>query len=445
MPGTTPRIAEPRIVWHGSRMADTAEERLLAVVQTSDTVLSEDGDSEDPVASRRVAEALARKASALRGLGRVEQAVDVWDELIDRYGHDRSTRASRLVVAALYGKARDLEQIDRYHESLAAVAALLERLRDLPEADVPELVVVRALAVRTRVQAKLGSVNQAIVAAEELVARAGQASEPELRQWTAWALERESRLLIAEGQTDQALIASARLESRLLDEPPESLVAVIEIINNHSLLLLQLGAPNPAAVARFVVLILINTATQALGSGISRVAPYLPDQAGRAAGPWRALATKKLPFVSVVLQSRRRVEQARSASDAVIARIGSSDDPDLRRCAQTAEFIAGMSLVTDGHPVAGIRAINEFTSRGDLDAIQAFQWLTRRSQHDRSMIGELGRIATAALRAQMLGNGDPAVTKIAYEDSIADHQADLAHPTLSRLLSRFLRPKVDRA
>ena len=421
-------------------MAQTVEERLLLIIQASDTVLSEEGDSEDPVAARRVAEALARKASALRELGRVEDAVNVWDQLIGRYNREASAAASSIVMTAFYWKARDLERIGRHHESRAAVTELLERSRGLPQTEPLELLVVRALAVRARVVAALGSVDEAIRSAEELVARAGRSSEPELRRWTAWAIEHESRLLIAEGRIDQALMASVRLESRLLDEPPESLAGVIETINNHSLLLLQLGAPNPAAVARFLLLVLINTAGQALDLGVSRVTHHLSGRAPRSAGLSHALATDKLDFLSVVRQSRRRAEQARAASHAVIAKIGSSEDPDLRRCAATAEFIVGLSFVVLGHPVAGIRAIDTFTSRGDIDAIGAFQWITKRSQQDTSVVSELGGISSAALRARMLGGGDPAIAKIAYEDSIANHQADSAHPTLSRLVARFLRP-----
>ena len=71
-------------VWHRLGVAELSKQRLLAVVEASDAVVSEVGDSEDPVVVRRVAQALARKASALRELDRVEQAVEVWDELITR-------------------------------------------------------------------------------------------------------------------------------------------------------------------------------------------------------------------------------------------------------------------------------------------------------------------------------------------------------------------------
>ena len=81
---------------------------------------------------------------------------------------------------------------------------------------------------------------------------------------------------------------------------------------------------------------------------------------------------------------------------------------------------------------------------GDLDAIQAFQWVTKRSEQDNSVVSELGNISNAALRARMLGGGDPAITKIAYDDTIADRQTTSAHPTLSRLTARLLRPKIDK-
>ena len=42
-------------------MAQSAQERLFSVIDASDAVVSDNGDSEDPVAVRRVSEASARK------------------------------------------------------------------------------------------------------------------------------------------------------------------------------------------------------------------------------------------------------------------------------------------------------------------------------------------------------------------------------------------------
>ena len=425
-------------------MAQSAQERLFSVIDASDAVVSDNGDSEDPVAVRRVSEASARKASALRQLVRFDQAISVWDELIRRFSSEPSPRASKVVLTALFYRARDLERIGRHPECLVAVTELIELSQDLAESGALTLLVVRVLAVRSRVLAALGRVDEAVGSAEEILTRTGQAREPESRQWAAWALEHVSRLLIADGRVDQGLNASVRLEARLLDEPPESLVRVSEILNNHSMLLLQLGAPNPVAVARFILLVLINTSGQAIGHGVSRLTHHLPGRNVRSTGRWHGSSTGRLGVISLVVHSRRRAEQAQAASHAVITKIGSSEDPDLRRCAATAEFITGLATVVLGHPVAGIRAINTFTRRGDLDAIQAFQWVTKRSEQDNSVVSELGNISNAALRARMLGGGDPAITKIAYDDTIADRQTTSAHPTLSRLTARLLRPKIDK-
>jgi hypothetical protein len=234
-----------------------------------------------------------------------------------------------------------------------------------------------------------------------------------------------------------------RLVAQLSDAPPDSLVSVAEIVNHHSLLLLQLGAPNPTAIARFILLVLINTTGHALSRGVSRFKHHLPDPVLRS-GERRELFTDKPGIIASVRNSRRRAEQARAASHAVIAKIGASEDPDLRRCAAAAEYIIGLALVVLGELRSGMRSLNTFLSRDDLGAIQAFQWITTRSVQDPSVLSELGGISNAAVRARMLGSGDPAITKIAYEDSIADRKANSAHPTLSRLLARLLRPRIDK-
>ena len=107
-------------------MAESTRDRLLAVIRASDTMVDEDGDSEDPVAFRRVAEALVRKGSALRDLGRLDEAGIVWDQLRRRYADESSAPAARLIMTMLLWKAQDLERIGRHRDSLAAVAELLE-------------------------------------------------------------------------------------------------------------------------------------------------------------------------------------------------------------------------------------------------------------------------------------------------------------------------------
>jgi tetratricopeptide (TPR) repeat protein len=427
-----------------SQMSPADEERLLSEIDDSDAVLREEGDSEDPVAARHVTEALATKASALSELGRHAQAVSVLDELIARHWNEPSAKASLLVMTALYFKACELEPDGHHRESLEAVAELLELSGTQPQDDRIALLLTRARAVRARALAAVGSIDDSVACADEIVADAAASLDPERQQWAAWALEHESRILIASGRFDEALNASMRLPSLLLDAEPEALVRVVEIINNHSMLLVQVGASSPNGVMRFLMLTLINTASPALDAVVSRsTLRRRPGFPGSAHAP-SALSTRRSDVVASARWARRRAQQARAASQAVIERIGSSDDPEPRRCAASAEYIAGTALVVAGHPIAGLRAVQRFTDRHDLDAIQAFQHLNRSYEHDTSLAGELGSISAAALRAGMLGDGDQTIAKIAYEDSIAGRLASSAHPTLSRLYARWLAPEVDK-
>lgn len=69
--------------------ADSVD-RLEAIVAESEAVLVEERNSPDPVARRRVAEALRAKARALAKLGRYEERAAVWDEMIVRFAEEPS-------------------------------------------------------------------------------------------------------------------------------------------------------------------------------------------------------------------------------------------------------------------------------------------------------------------------------------------------------------------
>ena len=418
------------------------------MIEASDLVLADDGNSGDPVASRRVAEALAKKGEALRRLGRFEESVTVWEDLVMRYGKEPLAALPLIAVQALLQKARDLDRLGRRRESLDAVAALLELSQGPDETPASQLVIARALGVKARALMSVGSADDAVSCDEEIVARFALAEEVELRQWVAWALQHESRVLIRSGRIDEALSVSERLVSRLAGESAESLPKVAEITNAHIRLLLQIGAQNPLAVAQFVLEILANASAEALraaGSLLTRHQPPPTPRRPRARSLLslgQSISDQVVP--SALVQRRRRAAQALHASRALIDRIGTSDDPDLRRLATTAEFTAGTALIVLGHLRAGFRVIDEITNRDDTDAIQAFQRLAELFQQDTSVVNQLGTIGVLSLRAGMLGRGDPDITQMAYNDSIAGHQAVSPHTGITRLVANWLRPSVKR-
>ena len=421
------------------RVPDSAEQQLWSLIRASDEVIAGDDPVGDPVAFREVGEALVRKAVALQQLNRGEQAIEVWDQLVARCTLESSSRAAALTVVAMCQKAQALERAGRHDDALVAANATLERCDELPQDAAIRRQLAAALSVQARVMAAQGRTEQALETAKLIVGRADDVADQRLRISVAWALEFQSRLLLGQGRVSEALEVSAQLRGRLLDEPDGSLVRVVEIINNHSLLLLQVGQqPDFRTAGRFLVLVVLNSAAEGLGHPAVR-RPLLRTllKRSRPRGLLRRLNAGPL---GAARASRERAEQASFASGAVIAKIGSVGEPDLRRGAASAQFIGDLALMLRGHPLAAIRAVEAFTNRGDQDAIQAFQWINRRSTLAPTFLGDVGAIVRSSLRARMLADGDPAIAAIAYEDDIAKRNADAAHPRLQQIFTRLLGP-----
>ncbi len=429
-------------------MDEPTRKRLLSVIESSESVLVEDGDSADLVASRRVAEALARKAQALRQLGRFDDAAAVWDELIVRYAKEPPVGAPFVAIRASLNKAGDLDRAGRHGEALDEVAVVLELCEHRDETEAVERLIAGALAVKARASVSLGRVDDALGCDEQMVARFAAAGETELRQWVAGALEHQAWVLIRDGRIDDALAVSEQLVARLADESAESLPMVAEVISRHILLLLNFGRPSKSAVARSVVEMLVNASGAAINATASTVMRHQPLPARWLPGARRLRSIGRSISGTAVLDSfiqrRHRAQQALRASRTLIARIGDSDDPELRRLAATAEVTAGAALAGLGHIRAGFGAIGEISERDDADSIQAVQRLADYFGHGNSVVEQLGAVSFLSFRARMLGRGDPDVTKIAYEDSIADRRAIPPHARTTPLLANLLRPNAKR-
>jgi tetratricopeptide (TPR) repeat protein len=415
----------------------SARERLSSVIESSDAVLAEDGESPDPVASRRVAEALLRKGQALRKLGRFEDAVAVWDDLVARFGEEPA--APLIALHAWLSKARDLNRVGRHREAVDAVSVLLKLCERRDETDAAQLMVARALDVKARALVFMGCFDDAVACDEEMISRFGQAPETEFRHWVASALEREARVLIREGRVDDAVAVSQQLVDRFAGESVESLPAVAEIISDHIMFLLKAGSPDLSGVLRFLVVVLVNATGEAISATAAMVMRHrvLPTPISRSQ---RLLGIEQSIIPQSLVHQRVRARQALYVSRALLARIGTTDDPDLRQYAAMAQFSAAVGLILLGHLRVGFAAINRLTEKGDPDTIQAFKRLAGRFQRSKSVVDQLGTISLLSLRAEMLGDGDPDLTKIAYDDSIASHRDISPHTGIIPWVANQLRP-----
>jgi len=416
-------------------------ERLLSVIESSDSVLLEDGDSLDPVASRRVGDALARKGQALRELGRYEDAVAVWDEQIVRFGEEPLVAVPSIAFEAWLSKARDLNHAGRHREAVEAVAVLIELCDGRDQTTATQLVIAQALGVKARALTSMERCDDAVACDEEMIARFGPAEETELRHWVAWALQHEARVLIDDGRIDDAIGVSRRLVDRLAEETAESLQIVCQYVNAHIMLLLRVGGPGLSEIAWFVVGVLVNASGEAINAAAAMVMRHQLLPAPLAGSqPLRSVGESIIP--RSLVQQRVRARQALYVSRALLTRIGDTDDRDLRRHAAMAEVTAAMALVGLGHLRAGFG--DRLIEDGHPDTVQAFQRLAERFQHGESMIDQLGTVSLLSLRAGMLGDGDARITKIAYDDSIASHHNISPHTRITRWATKQLRPTTKR-
>jgi tetratricopeptide (TPR) repeat protein len=421
----------------------SVRERLLSVIESSDSVLMEDGDSLDPVASRRVADALARKGQALRELGRFEDAVAVWDEQIVRFGEEPLAAAPSIAFEAWLSKARDLNHAARHREAVEAVAGLIELCDGRDQTAATQLMIAQALGVRARALRSMGRRDDAVACDEEMIARFGAAEETELRRWVAWALQHEARVLIDDGRVDDAIGVSQRLVDRLADESAESLPVVGQYVNAHIMLLLRVGGPGLCEIVWFVVGVLVNASGEAINAAAAMLTRHELLPAPLAGSqPLPSVGESIIP--RSLVQQRVRARQALYASRALLRRIGDTDDRDLRRLAAMAEVSAAMALVGRGHLRAGFGAFDRLIEDGHPDTVQAFQRLAERFQHGEGMIDQLGTVSLLSLRAGMLGDGDARITKIAYDDSIASHHNISPHTRITRWAAKQLRPTTKR-
>jgi tetratricopeptide (TPR) repeat protein len=418
-------------------------ERLLSVIQSSDSVLLEDGDSPDPVASRRVAEALARKAQALRKLDRLEDAVAVWDELIVRFGDEPPATAPLIAFRAQLNKAQDLSRLGRHREAIEAAAVLLELCEGRDQTEATQLMIARALGIKARALVSVERFDDAAACDEEMIARFGLTEKTELRHWVAWALQHEARVLIRDGRVDDAIAVSQQLVDRLAGESTESLPIVGQIVHDHIMVLLGVGGPNLSGVVGFLVGVLINASGEAISATAATITRHqlLPTPLP---GSQQLLRVGQSIIPPALVQQRLRAHQALNASRALLARIGDTDDPDLRQLGAMTEFTGAVGLVLLGHLHAGFAAVNRLMEKSDPDTIQALQRLAEHFQHSESAIDQIGTVSLLSLRAGMLGDGDPHITKIAYDDSIASHHDISPHTRITRWAANQLRPTTKR-
>lgn len=230
-------------------VAAAREGRTREALELFDEVVERFGADGDAETRRWVAHALAEKATAVRSSGDREGSLVVRDELIERFGEDSDEYLRGVVSRALDMNARTLSRLGRHAEALHVRDLELARYAKAEPENRP-LARVSATAGRAATLGDLGRWDEALVAWSEVLECVDGATDGEARRLEANALMSRGSILRARGEYLEALADLEMLRERFSrDEGPLfarwlSLGLLEQVLAWH-----EMGMPEPAAAA----------------------------------------------------------------------------------------------------------------------------------------------------------------------------------------------------
>ncbi len=215
--------------------------RLQDAVAVWDEVIQKFGKSDSPTDREWVSQAFVNKGKALGVLGRVEEALTVLDEVVRRFGEDTGEANPPAVATALSSKGGMLNNLDRHTEALAAWNEVTRRFG---KSRVPALekLVVDAL-IGTAVALKtLNRPQEALEVWDEVLERVDKRDSPVLHGNLSIAMVGRGHALIAQNRLDEAINAWGAMVDRFgKNGSPEIVEQVASALANIGTALFRLG------------------------------------------------------------------------------------------------------------------------------------------------------------------------------------------------------------
>ena len=423
-----------------------SNERLWARVAECDAVLREEGDSPDPVSRRRVAVALDHKARALAGLGRHEECAEVLEGVVSLFADEPLVGGELFIARVLLNKGLALGRAGRHEAAVVALDEALERCeQECKDGRDGRAVAVRALSAKSEALSRLEAVEAASAVDWEIVRRFGEAGEPELRTRVAVALTRRAWWLLSEHRVDEALEVGDQLLRRFRSETdPEVQASLREILLRHTRTLLRVGSPRSESVAKNAVVVLAGS----VGEGARLLGRRLRlDRVGRTT-EWlkrssvvpAAERAVRRGVPTFLTEQRKRAAQAQMAAGAVIDCFGEGVDRDQERMVATARIYSAVAAMLLGHVIESFRAFGALTGSGQEAVAEAFRAQAANVTTDAGLIAQFGAVANLHHRARTLGQGDPRITRIAFEESVRADAPGSPSSRAGRWFARLMAP-----
>jgi tetratricopeptide (TPR) repeat protein len=166
-------------------------------------IISQFGDSREPVVEGQVARALINKGAALGQLGEIVQSIAYLDEVEDRYGEKPQLTLQEQVAMAFFNKGVIFGQHGKPMQALACYEKVITRYQQSFDLILREKV-AKALFNKGVVLGQIGEPEQAMACYDEVITRYGEAHEAILREEVARAFVNKGVTLGHLGRIKQA-------------------------------------------------------------------------------------------------------------------------------------------------------------------------------------------------------------------------------------------------
>ena len=339
-PAITSVLAARAFLAKGLRLGQLG--RFEDAAEVYQQMLARFGEAAEPELREPVAQALFDKGATLGQLGRFEDAVGVYDQVVARFGDAAEPELREPVAKALVNKGISLRQLGRSEEEMRVYEQVLARFGDAAEPELREQVAMALVSKGVSLR-QLGRSEDAGRVYDQVVARFGDATEAALRQMVAVALVDKGVSLRQLGRSEEEMRVYEQVLARFGDatEP--------ELHQQVAWALLYKG----------IRLAQLDHLEGAIGVFHQVVARF-----GDAAEPeLREPVAMALVKNGAALGQLGRSEGAVGVYDEVVARFGDAAEPELREQVATALVLKGFRLGQLGRPEEGIGVYDQVVAR----------------------------------------------------------------------------------
>ena len=314
-------------------------EEALAIY---DEVVQRFGESDALIPLQLVASAFLSKGVTLRTMNRPEEALAACDEVVQRLGASDALISLQLVASALFSKGVTLGSMNRPEEALAIYDEVVQRFGE-SDALIPLQLVASALLSKGVTLRTMNRPEEALAACDEVMQRLGASDALISLQLVASALFSKGVTLGSMNRPEEALATYDEVVQRLgASDALISLQLVASALFSKGVTLGSMNRPEEAVVA-------YDEVVHRCGESEN---PALLEPVAE------ALVNK-----GITLGGLNRPEEALSAYDEVVHRCGDSENPALLDLVAKALVNKGVTLGTMNRPEEELAAYDEVVRR----------------------------------------------------------------------------------